>query len=135
MGDQGIVPQDLWMPPAVPKAQSLGKANIYPLGGLHAVSVSLPTWESVIGLSRKEKWVIENLDWSYPRFYMNKPVRDLSDAVLRRLKIAADGTVRCMVFSSVNDAQKCATTLNKAALVGNAPASDVIHFSVPSGSD
>ncbi|KAE8309265.1 pyridoxal phosphate-dependent transferase [Aspergillus transmontanensis] len=52
-----------WMPLA-PRALPLGKANVYPQD-----DVSLPTWALIIGLSRKEE------------FYLNKPVRDLTDAV------------------------------------------------------
>ncbi|QMW33008.1 hypothetical protein G4B84_008439, partial [Aspergillus flavus NRRL3357] len=75
-----------------------------------AVSVSLPTWDSVIGLSRKEKWLLDQLEWSYPRFYLNKSIRELSGAVLRRLQIN-DTTVSCIVFSSGAAGHQCATVL------------------------
>lgn len=69
-----------------PQALPLGKANMFPsddphvskstdksgvkqylTDGSQSVSVSLPTWDSVIGLSRKEDWVLEKLECSYPR--------------------------------------------------------------------
>ena len=69
-----------------PQALPLGKANMFPSDDQHvsrptnesgenqclidesqSVSVSLPTWDSVIGLSRKEDWVLEKLACSYPR--------------------------------------------------------------------
>ncbi|KAE8350361.1 pyridoxal phosphate-dependent transferase [Aspergillus coremiiformis] len=80
------------------------------IGGKAEVSVSLPTWDSVIGLSRKEKWLLDQLEWSYPRFYLNEPVRLLSDAVLRRLQIT-DTAVCCMMFSSAAAARRCAAIL------------------------
>jgi hypothetical protein len=86
MGDIGQG-SELWMPPMTPQALPMGKSNIYPLGERHVsrdvedslhsedspvkiqgVSVSLPTWDSVIGLSRKEKWVLDHLETSYPRY-------------------------------------------------------------------
>lgn len=128
MGDNGTILEP-WMPPRAPRALPPGKGNIYPSGEPHAVSVSLPTWESVIGLSRKEKWLLDQLEWSYPRFYLNKPIRNLSDAVLRRLQIT-DTTVNCMVFSSATDARQCATTIKK--LPSENPITvEVVRFVMP----
>ncbi|RDW78706.1 Cys metabolizm PLP-dependent enzyme [Aspergillus mulundensis] len=100
-----------WMPPATPRALPLGQANIYPLGEPHAVSVSLPKWDSIIAQSRGEKWVVDQLEWSYPRFHINKPVQDLSDAVLHRLQVSTD--CRCMVFASVAAASECLEALRR----------------------
>jgi cystathionine gamma-synthase len=85
MGDIGTDSQS-WMPPMTPQALPLGKANMFPSDDPHvskmtnrderkwqltteiqSVSVSLPTWDSVIGLSRKEDWVMDKLACSYPR--------------------------------------------------------------------
>ncbi|KAE8415858.1 hypothetical protein BDV36DRAFT_261623 [Aspergillus pseudocaelatus] len=66
MGENGPILEP-WMPPQAPQAFPPGKGNIYPFGEPHAVSVSLPTWDSVLGLSRKEKWLLDQLEWSYPR--------------------------------------------------------------------
>ncbi|KAI9044655.1 uncharacterized protein KD926_011625 [Aspergillus affinis] len=91
MGDFIEIP-DRCMPPKTPQALPSGKGNIYPLGDPHAVSVSLPTWDSVIGLSRKEEWVMDQLEWSYPR------------------------TTCCMVFGSDTAARKCAGILGSKGL-------------------
>ncbi|KNG80527.1 cystathionine gamma-synthase [Aspergillus nomiae NRRL 13137] len=133
MGDTGPVLEP-WMPPQAPQAFPPGKGNIYPFGESHAsqlaaVSVSLPTWDSVIGLSRKEKWLLDQLEWDYPRFYLNKPIRDLSDAVPRRLQIN-DITISCMVFSSAAAGQQCATVL-KTLPSENPFAIEVVRFVMP----
>ncbi|KAE8136498.1 pyridoxal phosphate-dependent transferase [Aspergillus pseudotamarii] len=128
MGDLGSLSEP-WMPLA-PRAFPLGKANVYPLDELHAVSVSLPTWASVIGLSRKEEWVLENLEWSYPRFYLNKPVRDLADAVLHRLQIT-DKSISCMVFRSANAARLCAADLQAVASDSQFRVLQTVQFVMP----
>ncbi|CRG91683.1 cystathionine gamma-synthase [Talaromyces islandicus] len=132
MGDAGY---QYWMPPRAPLALPLGKANIYPSGDSHAVSVSLPTWNSVIGLSRKEAWVMDMLEWSYPRFYINKPVKNLCKAVLQRLQIT-DDNVGCMLFRSAHAARQLSTTLENVPVdTCSAPGIDVVRFSTPLESD
>ncbi|GAB1197104.1 hypothetical protein APSETT444_006390 [Aspergillus pseudonomiae] len=63
------------------------------------------------------------------RFYLNKPIRDLSDAVLRRLQIN-DITISCMVFSSAAAGQQCATVL-KTLPCENPFAIEVVRFVMP----
>ncbi|GFF45535.1 probable cystathionine gamma-synthase [Aspergillus lentulus] len=130
MGDAG--PQNS-MFPKVPLALPLGKANIFPAGDPHAVSVSLPTWDAVIGLSRKETWVMDTLEWSYPRFYINKPVKDLCNAVLQRLRIT-DGNIGCMIFPSPRAALQLSEILENAP-VDSPYIVDVIRFSMHPESD
>ncbi|KAE8330164.1 pyridoxal phosphate-dependent transferase [Aspergillus sergii] len=111
MGDFGSLSEP-WMP--------LGKANVYPQDELYAVSVSLPTLALVIGLSRKEEWVLENLEWSYPRFYLNKSVRDLPDA-----------PISGMVFRSSNAARLCAADLQAVASESQPRVIRAVRFVMP----
>ncbi|KAL5003211.1 pyridoxal phosphate-dependent transferase [Aspergillus recurvatus] len=135
--------QEQRMPPRTPQALPIGQANIYPLGEPHAVSVSLPTWDSVIGLSRKEKWLLDQLEWSYPRFHINKPVQELADAVLTRLQITADNgissdngtTTRCMVFASPRAALECVEALKRSDEEHSRSPLETIRFFMPAESN
>ncbi|KAJ5953894.1 hypothetical protein N7501_008173 [Penicillium viridicatum] len=123
---------DRWMPPMTPQALPMGKANIYPSGERHSVSVSLPTWDSVIGLSRKEPWVLDQLECSYPRFYINKLVVGLSLAVLRRLRVS-DSNTNCMLFASATAASKCLAVLRDSVTSEENPTSlETVRFFMPS---
>ncbi|KAL4798542.1 pyridoxal phosphate-dependent transferase [Aspergillus venezuelensis] len=124
-----------WMPPRTPRALPLGQGNIYPLDEPHAVSVSLPIWDSVIGLSRKEKWVLDKLEWSYPRFHINKPVQELANLVLRRLKITTD--CHCMVFASATAASECIDAIKKLESEAQDPKSfaETVRFCMPADSN
>jgi len=113
----------------VPQALPLGKGNMFPSDDAHSVSVSLPTWDSVIGLSRKEDWVLEKLSCSYPRFYLNKQIRDLADAVLQRLQIT-DKNIDCMVFPSPKTGQGC-TSLLHAESVKKQLGLELVRFLIP----
>lgn len=65
------------------------------------------------------------------RFYINKPVRELSSAVLRRL-LLSDDNVRCMVFSSATAARRCLTTLRASRThVENPTVLEVARFFMP----
>ncbi|KAJ5093187.1 pyridoxal phosphate-dependent transferase [Penicillium angulare] len=141
MGDIGAISQPCRrMPPITPQALPLGKANMFPshdphylISGDQSVSVSLPTWESVIGLSRKEDWVMEKLACSYPRFYLNKEVRDLADAVLQRLQIN-DKNITCMMFNSPKAGEECASLL-QADSVEKGLRLEVARFFIPAESN
>ncbi|KAL4980156.1 pyridoxal phosphate-dependent transferase [Aspergillus desertorum] len=131
------------MPPGTPQALPIGQANIYPLGEPHAVSVSLPTWESVIGLSRKEKWLLDQLEWSYPRFHINKPVQKLADAVRSRLQIitrtdeasAYGTTIQCMVFASATAAHVCVEALKRRDVKHSHSPLETVRFFMPAESN
>ncbi|KAF4211743.1 hypothetical protein CNMCM8980_001821 [Aspergillus fumigatiaffinis] len=88
--------RDMYPPP---RSFPLGKANIsQPSEELHAVSTSLPTWDTVLAMARKESWILETVEWGYPRFNINTHVRDLSNAVLSRLQVA-DAQIRFLKAS------------------------------------
>ncbi|WP_164974455.1 PLP-dependent transferase [Flavobacterium amnicola] len=56
----------------------------------HAVSVSLPTLDDVIGYEEGDISVIGKMKSGYPRFFRNKQVQVLLDYVVERFEVAAD---------------------------------------------
>ncbi|KAL4734944.1 putative cystathionine gamma-synthase [Aspergillus similis] len=80
-----------------PHALPLGSAQ--PLGQAHAVSVSLPTWDSVPGRPLGMKWVIEKMQTNYPSgFGVHCIVQKLHEAVLDRMGRPAEKN--CLIFPS-----------------------------------
>lgn len=67
-----------------------------------------------------------------PRFNVNKPVRELSDAVLRRLSVA-NNTTKCMIYCSKKAAEECALVVREAS--GNQAVAEVVEFVMPPASD
>ncbi|KAF4959110.1 hypothetical protein FGADI_1988 [Fusarium gaditjirri] len=92
-----------WVYPDSLRALPLDEAHIHPPGTPHAVSSSLPTWESVVGLASADKRVLERIDYSYPRFFFCKPVRSLIERVRERLNFDSNG-LACFIFPSADDA-------------------------------
>ncbi|KAL4748744.1 hypothetical protein BDW72DRAFT_195486 [Aspergillus terricola var. indicus] len=79
-----------------PHALPLGSAQ--PPGQAHAISVSLPTWDSVPGRPLGLKWVIEEMQTNYPRFGMHCIVQKLREAVLDRMGRPEEKN--CLIFPS-----------------------------------
>lgn len=44
----------------------------------HAISVSLPTWQDVIGYEEGEKRVVESMQTGYPRFFVHRSIQKVS---------------------------------------------------------
>ncbi|RFN43580.1 cys/met metabolism, pyridoxal phosphate-dependent enzyme [Fusarium flagelliforme] len=103
-------PHHNWIPHRAPQALPVGNAHIYPSTSLHAVSSSLPTWSSVISWSEKDKSLLERVEYSYPRFFISKPLRSLIIRVKERLCIS-DGDTLGLVFPSAWLADLCVRTL------------------------
>lgn len=61
-----------------------------PFHNPHAVSVSLPTLNDVIGYEEGDVAVVGKMKSGYPRFFRNKQVQLLLDYVEKRFEIAAD---------------------------------------------
>ncbi|XEV01775.1 hypothetical protein FSHL1_007062 [Fusarium sambucinum] len=102
--------QQNWIPHRVPQCLPIGSAHIYPSTSLHAVSSSLPTWNSVISWSEKDKSLLESVEYSYPRFFIGKPLRSLLLRVKERLCILDDDTLG-LLFPSAWVANLCVETL------------------------
>ncbi|KAF7503531.1 hypothetical protein GJ744_003643 [Endocarpon pusillum] len=76
----------------------------------HAVSVSYPTWQSVISWGKREKWVMQKMQTGYPRFFIHRIIQKLSRDVLTRLQTTDDGT-SCMIFPTQSGAARCLAEL------------------------
>lgn len=72
----------------------------------HAVSVSLPLWEHVVGYEENDPHVIERLQCGYPRFFVHPLVRQLTAKAEQEL--AAPGET-AWLFASRKAAQRAAT--------------------------
>jgi cystathionine gamma-synthase len=67
---------------------------------MHAVSVSLPSWQDVVGYEEKHPRVMERLRTGYPRFVIHPWIQEMG----RRL----GSGVPCLPFPSVTVASQCA---------------------------
>ncbi|KAF4336262.1 hypothetical protein FBEOM_9866 [Fusarium beomiforme] len=92
-----------------------------------AVSSSLPTWESVVSLSERDEESLEGIDYSYPRFFINKPLRALIHRVKERLDIEENVEI-CFIYPSAEIATVCATKMRSASVEPN-PEIHTIRFS------
>ena len=70
----------------------------------HAVSVSMPLWQHVIGYEEKLPEVVAKLQCGYPRFLIHPQVARLNETAENRL--AGKGE-RCVVFPSAAAAHRC----------------------------
>ncbi|KAH9206090.1 cystathionine beta-lyase, partial [Leptodontidium sp. 2 PMI_412] len=96
------------MRPSSPHALPIGTSQ--PPNEDHAVSVSLPTWSSIVSWSRREPWVVSQMKSGYPRLFINTIIQELSATVLERLQ-ARDGHTECMLFPSIPASQRLIVSL------------------------
>ncbi|KAG8424273.1 Cystathionine gamma-synthase [Metarhizium acridum] len=70
----------------------------------HAVSVSLPTWQSNIGYEEGEQWVVEKMATGYPRFFIHKSIQAFASDI-----VSAYGLIdqQAMLFPTRAAAQRC----------------------------
>lgn len=69
----------------------------------HAVAVSLPTWESVVGYEEGREKVIQKLETGYPRFFTHPMVKRL---FAKATDEVAEGGKRAVVFPTKAAAQR-----------------------------
>ncbi|KAJ5260479.1 hypothetical protein N7478_012084 [Penicillium angulare] len=93
--------------PAISPPRMLPLGTSQPPGDKYAISLSLPTWDSVPGRPRGYNWVLEKLQANYPSI-----VQQLTSAVLERCAIPAE-RMHCLVFSSKHAARRCIVYLQK----------------------
>jgi len=109
MSARNLLTEPLW------KAEDLG----LPLpDSIHAVSVSLPRWQDVVGYEEKQPEVIARLKGGYPRFVIHPLVQEAA----RQL----GGAAPCLPFPSARVAGMCVdfiqrTTGEKARATSGAP--------------
>ncbi|KAL4966036.1 pyridoxal phosphate-dependent transferase [Aspergillus stella-maris] len=117
----------------VPPPQMLPLGTSQPPGDKHAISTSLPTWDSVPGRALGYKWVTDKLQSNYPRFGINTIVQKLASAVLTRLNISAkenENEKDCLVFPSEDAARRCISYI-QGHYEGTDVQADMAEFRLP----
>jgi len=72
----------------------------------HAVSVALPTWEQVVGYEECDPAVLGAMQTGYPRFFVNRIVRELNARATDEFAKQGEGEV-AVIFPSVAAAERC----------------------------
>ena len=80
----------------------------------HAVSVCLPTWADVVGYEECDPTVLAKMQTGYPRFFVNRIVRDLNEVATEAF--AAEGEL-AVIFPNVASAERCWEFLDNAGSV------------------
>ena len=76
----------------------------------HAVSVSLPLWQHVIGYEELDPQVVDRLQCGYPRFFLHPDVVELNALASDRF---ANKDEDCLVFPSPAAAERCKLYVKK----------------------
>ncbi|KHO01115.1 cystathionine gamma-synthase [Metarhizium album ARSEF 1941] len=83
---------------------SLALGESIPQDTAHAVSVSLPTWQSNIGYEEGEKWVVEKMATGYPRFFIHKSIQAFASDIVSAYGLTDE---QAMLFPTRAAAQRC----------------------------
>ncbi|KAL8656227.1 MAG: hypothetical protein Q9226_002740 [Calogaya cf. arnoldii] len=89
-------------------AQEVGQS--IPADTPHAVSVSLPTWQSCIGYEEGEEWILKKMNNGYPRFFIDKSVTSLAATLIERYGTLEEWAI---LLPSHAVAVRCGTFLQK----------------------
>jgi len=90
-------------------AEDLGKAIP---DSRHAVSVCLPTWDSVIGYEESDEAVTSRMKCGYPRFFMHPDVVALHEEIAAQKNADRNEPLRWMAFPHEDCAERCAAYVN-----------------------
>jgi cystathionine gamma-synthase len=102
---QDLLTDPLWRP------EDLGRAIP---DSRHAVSVCLPTWQSVIGYEEGDEAVTDQMKCGYPRFFLHPDVVALHEKIAAKKNAGAEGELlRWMAFPHEDCAQRCAAYIGK----------------------
>ena len=93
-------------------AEDLGKAIP---DSRHAVSVCLPTWESVIGYEEADEAVTSRMKCGYPRFFMHPDVVALHQQIAAQKNAGREQPLRWLAFPHEACAQRCAAYVKRKA--------------------
>jgi cystathionine gamma-synthase len=97
---QNLLTDPLW------EAKDLGRAIP---DSRHAVSVCLPTWESVIGYEEGDEAVTSRMKCGYPRFFLHPDVVELHEKIAAEKNADIDGeSLRWLAFPHEDCAKRCA---------------------------
>lgn len=93
-------------------AEDLGKAIP---DSRHAVSVCLPTWQSVIGYEEADEAVTSQMNCGYPRFFMHPDVVALHEQIAAQKNAGRDQSLRWLAFPHKDCAERCAAYVQRKA--------------------
>ncbi|PNS21258.1 hypothetical protein CAC42_1037 [Sphaceloma murrayae] len=79
-----------------------------PVDDRHAVSVSLPTWQSNVGYEEGQKWVVERMTIGYPRFFVNRIIDRFASTIVQK---HGHPDQKAMLFPTRSTARRCADFL------------------------
>ncbi|KAI5798320.1 cystathionine gamma-synthase [Pyronema domesticum] len=81
----------------------------------HAISVSLPTWESNVAWGNKESWVVDKMKTGYPRFFVARSITALAEDVVWRYGNPESETA--LIFPAKKTAKKCVSFLHAGRII------------------
>ncbi|KAH8656556.1 pyridoxal phosphate-dependent transferase [Tricladium varicosporioides] len=92
-----------------------------PPNNIHAISVSLPTWEATIGWVSKDPAVVRRMQTGYPRFFIHRYIDELAGKIARRYQEdhnlyqpdSNSPALHCMLFPSAYHSDKCEEFLKR----------------------
>ncbi|KAL2170387.1 hypothetical protein VTG60DRAFT_4873 [Thermothelomyces hinnuleus] len=91
----------------------------------HAVSVSLPTWESNIGYEKGEDWVVGRMSTGYPRFFIHRSIQAFAADIVARF---GPKDAKAFLFPTRRIAARCLTFVRAHAPPPVAASLDTVHL-------
>ncbi|CUS08075.1 unnamed protein product [Tuber aestivum] len=91
----------------------------------HAVSVSLPTWKSIVGYEEGAEWVISKMKTGYPRFFIHKSIQKLASTILSKFGQPGE---EAMLFPTPCVAARCRQFIKATSQTTPAPTIRVVEF-------
>ncbi|KAF8842945.1 PLP-dependent transferase [Paxillus ammoniavirescens] len=82
----------------------------------HALCLSLPNWEHVVGYQEREKIFVDAVVTGYPRFFIHRSVQKLID--ICEQKFGHDGET-CLIFPSRRGVEHCRDFILRQAALAN----------------
>ncbi|KAH6665687.1 PLP-dependent transferase [Halenospora varia] len=104
-----------------PESVSGELGETLPPNNIHAISVSLPTWEATIGWASRDPAVIGRMQTGYPRFFIHQLIDELAGKIVKRHQEDHDSyrpdisnrVLHGMIFPSAYYAGKCEEFLKR----------------------
>lgn len=91
----------------------------------HAVSVSLPTWQSNVGYEEGEEWVVSRMTTGYPRFFIHRSIEAFATELASRF---APPGQRAFLFPTRQIASRCLAFVRARSLPEDAEKLDAVHL-------
>ncbi|OTA95949.1 hypothetical protein M434DRAFT_393242 [Hypoxylon sp. CO27-5] len=104
---------------------SIELGDSIPPNTAHAVSVSLPTWESNIGYEEGQEWVIGTMVTGYPRFFIHKSIQAFGRDIVAKYGTAEQ---QAMLFPTRKTANRCLDFIRDKAPPSALASLDVLHL-------